>query len=608
MSYINPIHRSDITSMNTVKSRQKSYYEFNEVQNELFEESKTGKSFDKLFEIITSKENILLAYRTIKSNKGSKTKGSDNKTIDNLARMSQENFIEHFRKKLFNYKPKSIRRVMIPKSNGKLRPLGIPTIEDRIIQQMFLQVLEPICEAKFFNHSYGFRPLRSAHHAISRVQTLVNINKLHYAVDIDIEGFFDNVNHNKLIKQLWNIGIHDKRILAIIGKMLKAPIKGLGIPVKGVPQGGILSPLLSNVVLNDLDQWVSKQWETFETRYKYCGNDSKIATLKRSSNLKEGYIVRYADDFKIMARTRDEANRWFYAVKLYLKERLHLDISKEKSKIINLRKKHSEFLGYKFRAIKKGKKMICKTNMSDKKSKEITNKLREHTVTISKYPTPENISRYNSYLVGVQNYFRHATHVNDDFIEIEHKLLRKQRTRFKQLAKYKKPSPFKHSLYERLYGNTRKTFVFKTRIYLFIIGKVTTVNSRNYSQSINPYNFIPKFKWDTEVHKLMKNTNNYNSVEYMDNRLSRYSMQKGLCAITKLPLTVDAVHCHHKLPRSLGGNDKFDNLVIVHKMIHTLIHAKKEETIKRVIEYFQLNAKQIVAVNKLRLNCKLEKI
>lgn len=608
MSYINPIHRSDITSMNTVKSRQKSYYEFNEVQNELFEESKTGKSFDKLFEIITSKENILLAYRTIKSNKGSKTKGSDNKTIENLARMSQENFIEHFRKKLFNYKPKSIRRVMIPKSNGKLRPLGIPTIEDRIIQQMFLQVLEPICEAKFFNHSYGFRPLRSAHHAISRVQTLVNINKLHYAVDIDIEGFFDNVNHNKLIKQLWNIGIHDKRILAIIGKMLKAPIKGLGIPVKGVPQGGILSPLLSNVVLNDLDQWVSKQWETFETRYKYCGNDSKIATLKRSSNLKEGYIVRYADDFKIMARTRDEANRWFHAVKLYLKERLHLDISKEKSKIINLRKKHSEFLGYKFRAIKKGKKMICKTNMSDKKSKEITNKLREHTVTISKYPTPENISRYNSYLVGVQNYFRHATHVNDDFIEIEHKLLRKQRTRFKQLAKYKKPSPFKHSLYERLYGNTRKTFVFKTRIYLFIIGKVTTVNSRNYSQSINPYNFTPKFKWDTEVHKLMKNTNNYNNVEYMDNRLSRYSMQKGLCAITKLPLTVDAVHCHHKLPRSLGGNDKFDNLVIVHKMIHTLIHAKKEETIKRVIEYFQLNAKQIVAVNKLRLNCKLEKI
>lgn len=608
MSYINPIHRSDITSMNTVKSRQKSYYEFNEVQNELFEESKTGKSFDKLFEIITSKENILLAYRTIKSNKGSKTKGSDNKTIDNLARMSQENFIEHFRKKLFNYKPKSIRRVMIPKSNGKLRPLGIPTIEDRIIQQMFLQVLEPICEAKFFNHSYGFRPLRSAHYAISRVQTLMNINKLHYAVDIDIEGFFDNVNHNKLIKQLWNIGIHDKRILAIIGKMLKAPIKGLGIPVKGVPQGGILSPLLSNVVLNDLDQWVSKQWETFETRYKYCGNDSKIATLKRSSNLKEGYIVRYADDFKIMARTRDEANRWFHAVKLYLKERLHLDISKEKSKIINLRKKHSEFLGYKFRAIKKGKKMICKTNMSDKKSKEITNKLREHTVTISKYPTPENISRYNSYLVGVQNYFRHATHVNDDFIEIEHKLLRKQRTRFKQLAKYKKPSPFKHSLYERLYGNTRKTFVFKTRIYLFIIGKVTTVNSRNYSQSINPYNFTPKFKWDTEVHKLMKNTNNYNSVEYMDNRLSRYSMQKGLCAITKLPLTVDAVHCHHKLPRSLGGNDKFDNLVIVHKMIHTLIHAKKEETIKRVIEYFQLNAKQIVAVNKLRLNCKLEKI
>lgn len=609
MSYINPIYRGDITSMNTVKSRHKSYYDFNEVQNKLFERSKNGKTFDNLLEIIKSKENILLAYRTIKTNKGSKTKGSDNKTIEFLTNLNQEEFIEYFQTKLTSYKPQSVRRVLIPKSNGKLRPLGIPSIDDRIIQQMFLQVLEPICEARFFNHSYGFRPLRSTHHAISRVQTLININKLYYAVDVDIEGFFDNVNHNKLIKQLWNIGIKDKRVLAIIGKMLKAPIKGLGIPNKGVPQGGILSPLLSNVVLNDLDQWVSNQWETFETRYKYCGNDAKIATLKRSSNLKEGYIVRYADDFKIMARSYNAANRWFHAVKQYLKDRLDLDVSVEKSKIVNLRKRHSDFLGYKFRAIQKGNKFICKTNMTDKKAKETTDRLRELTVLIQKYPTPENISRYNSVLVGVQNYFRNATHVNDDFVKIEHKLLRKQRTRFKHIASYRKPTNLnKHSLYVRLYSNTRKTFIFKTKMFLFIIGKVSTVNSRNFSQSINPYNFTSKFKWDNEIKKLMKNTNNYNSVEYMDNRLSKYSMQKGLCAITKLPLTAELVHCHHKTPRYLNGDDKFENLIIVHKMIHTLIHATRTETIEKIVGYFQLNAKQIVAINKLRLNCKLEKI
>lgn len=599
----------DITSMDTIKNRQTAYYNFQEVQLDLYNKSKNGKSFDSLYEIIVSKENILLAYRSIKANKGSKTKGNDKKTIKHLAKLNQEEFIEYFRKKLINYKPKSVRRVLIPKDNGKTRPLGIPSIDDRIIQQMFKQVLEPICEAKFFNHSYGFRPLRSAHHAISRVQTLGNINKLQYAVDIDIKGFFDNVNHSKLIKQIWNIGIRDKRVIAIISKMLKAPIKGEGIPSMGVPQGGILSPLLSNIVLNDLDKWVANQWETFETRHKYVGNDAKIANLKRASKLKEGYIVRYADDFKIMTRTYDMAKKWFIAVKEFLKVRLGLDISEEKSSIVNLKQKHSDFLSYRFRLFRKRGKWVIKTNIVDKKKKSIINKLRELSIKIQKHPNNETISRYNSTLLGIQNYFRHATHVNNDFIEIEHKLLRKQRTRFKRIAKYRRPMNLnKHSLYRRMYGKKRKTFIIRNMGYLFIIGKVKTVNSRNYSQSINPYNFTRKFKWDDEIKRMMERTSKHNSVEYMDNRLSKYSMQKGLCAITKIPLTAEYVHCHHKIPRSLGGTDKFDNLVIVHEMIHRLIHATSEETITKIVNYFNLNAKQIVAVNKLRLNCKLGKI
>src|SRR5690606_4633269 len=105
-----------------------------------------------------------------------------------------------------------------------------------------------------------FRPLRSAHHALARVQHLVNRAGLHYVVDIDIKGFFDNVNHTLLMKQMWNMGIRDRKVLRIIMKMLKAPIEGEGVPTKGTPQGGIISPLLSNIVLNDLDQWVAGQW------------------------------------------------------------------------------------------------------------------------------------------------------------------------------------------------------------------------------------------------------------------------------------------------------------------------------------------------------------
>lgn len=228
-------------------SEDTEYYDLQDYFDDLYAKSKQGEVFTNLMEIISNKDNIRLAYRNIKRNSGSYTSGTDHLNIRDIERMSAETLIEIIQRKLQFYQPKPVKRVEIPKPNGKTRPLGIPTIVDRLVQQCILQVLEPICEAKFHERSNGFRPNRSSEHALAQCYRMIQKQNLHFVVDIDIKGFFDNVNHSKLIRQMWTMGIRDKQLICIIKQMLKAPIvmpDGKTIyPTKGTPQGGILSPL-----------------------------------------------------------------------------------------------------------------------------------------------------------------------------------------------------------------------------------------------------------------------------------------------------------------------------------------------------------------------------
>ena len=242
-----------MTGLRTPKKaylRNAEYYDFQNVLDNLYALSKKEMIFTDLMKYISSEQNIRLAYRNIKGNTGSRTAGADNKTISHLAKWEISALIQHIQKKLNYYQPQKVRRVEIPKGNGKTRPLGIPTIMDRLIQQCILQVLEPVCEAKFFERSNGFRPNRNAEQAMAQAYKCIQIQHLYFVVDIDIKGFFDNVNHGKLLKQMWAMGIRDKKLLTIISCMLKAEVAGIGFPDKGTPQGGIISPLLSNIVLN----------------------------------------------------------------------------------------------------------------------------------------------------------------------------------------------------------------------------------------------------------------------------------------------------------------------------------------------------------------------
>ena len=239
------------------------------------------------------------------------------------------------------------------------------------------------------------------------------------------------------------------------------------------------------------------------------------------------------------------------------------------------------------------------------------NKLKELIKNLNKKPSPENVRIYNTTVLGMQQAFKYATHVRIDFHRLEYKLKSRMHQALRKRAKFELPQieNRENSTYIKLYGNnTKKTYVFNSGAFLYPISKIKTTNNLNFSHKRNPYESNINYRWDVEIIKLMRNRMQGYSTEYMDNRLSVFSMQKGLCAITKLPLTSDLVHCHHKIPKQLGGDDSFSNLTIVHKLIHKLIHATKPETISKYINMLKLNEKQVKAINSLRAKCELESI
>src|SRR3990170_2892205 len=352
-------------------------------------------------EHVVERDNILSAWKQVRANKGAP--GIDNISIEEFPEYAHENW-KGIRTSLLDgtYFPAPVKRVEIPKYNVGTRNLGIPVVIDRVIQQAITQVLTPVFDPHFSEHSFGFRPHRSAHQAVNKV--LKDIREgYRYAVDIDLEKFFDTVDHDTLMHRVAR-KVRDKGILRLIGKYLRSGVVvngRLNQTAMGVPQGGPLSPMLSNILLDDLDKELEKRGHRF---------------------------ARYADDLIILVKSERAASRVMASISRFLERKLKVKVNRDKSKVV--RAQDSSFLGFTFTRMR-----LTSTEKAINGFKTRLRRLTGRSWGVSMQYRYAFLSRY---IQGWMNYFGVGMKYND-VVELDHWLRRRIRMCYPATAGWRKP-------------------------------------------------------------------------------------------------------------------------------------------------------------------------
>ena len=415
-------------------------------QNQYFIYLRKGKEKTdmEILEEILNQNNLNKAYKKVVTNKG--VAGVDGITVEeefDYLKENKDRIINQIRKR--KYKPQPVKRVQIPKENGKMRNLGIPTVTDRIIQQAIFQVISPIFEKQFNDNSFGFRPNRSCEQAVIKALEYLN-DGYEWIVDIDLEKFFDTVNQDKLITIIGKT-ITDGDVVSLIRKYLSAGVMEKGIvkaTTVGTPQGGNLSPLLSNVMLNELDKELEARGLNF---------------------------VRYADDCIILVKSEKAANRVLTSITKFIEKKLGLKVNAEKSKVT--RPTQTKYLGFSFWKSPRGQ---WKPKPHLKSYQKLVRKLKQLTDRSLSISLDNRIKKINYVVRGWVNYFRIAN-MKNKIIEIdEHLRVRIRVIIWKQWKKIRKKCESLQKLgvpFEIAFNcaNTRKGYyqICKTRYIQFAI-------------------------------------------------------------------------------------------------------------------------------------------